>query len=431
MNRLIRGAIISIFFSFFTQQGVFAGEVLTWEDCLAEAKKNNPELISAVESVNQQKAGKDITASSLYPQISSNLGVSTTETISTDTATGVKARIDKDSYAYGVSAEQLLFDGFKIVNDVKSATENIKAAQQNYRFTSADVRLNLRTGFINLLKAQELIQEAQEIVKIRRDNLELITLRYHSGLEHKGALLTAEANVAEANFELAQAKRDLELAQRQLTKEMGRKEFRTMSVKGGFIIKDVVKEKPDFEMIVKNNPLLLQAAAKKNAASFGLKSAYANFSPQLSGSVGADRSGSVWPPRDKSWNAGLSLTLPIFEGGLRLAQVSQAQSVYRQTEADERNIKDSAIVSLEQAWAQLQDAVETVQVQNKSLEAAVERSKIAEAQYSTGFIAFDSWIIIEDNFVSAKKSFLNAQANVLFAEANWIQAKGETLEYAQ
>lgn len=429
MKRIISAVLIISFLSFLPL-GVYAEEVLTWENCLAEAKKNNPELISAVESVNQEKAGKDITASSLYPQIDSNLGVSTTKTKTISSTTGAKTDTTLNSYSYGISGTQLLFDGFKTVNDVKSAAENVKAAQQGYRFTSSDVRFNLRTAFIDLLKAQELIHVAEEILKIRRDNLELITLRYQSGLEHKGALLTAEANVAQAKSDLAQAKRDLTLGQRQLNKEMGLKDFKQMSVKGDFTIKDTVKEKPDLELIVKNNPSLLQAAAKKNAASFSLKSAYGNFSPQLSGSVGADKTGSVWPPRNKSWNAGLSLTMPIFEGGLRTAQVSQAQSIYRQAEADERSIKDSAIVSLEQAWAALQDAVEMVEVQEKTLAANTERSNIAEVQFSTGFITFDNWIIIEDNLVTAKQSFLNAQADVLFAEAYWIQTKGETLEYA-
>ena len=70
-------------------------------------------------------------------------------------------------------------------------------------------------------------------------------------------------------------------------------------------------------------------------------------------------------------------------------------------------------------------------MERKSLDAALERSKIAEAQYSIGFITFDNWIIIQDDLVRAKRSYLDARAAALQAEASWIQAKGETLEYAQ
>jgi len=429
--KIPKGIFVTILLWGFFSSNAWADQVLVWDDCLAEAKKNNPDLISAVESVNQSKASKGITASALYPQIDSSLSFSTTRSNSRNASTGVKTTSTTDAYSYGATATQLIFDGFKTVNDVNSASENIKASQQNYRFTSSDVRLTLRTAFVNLLRSQELINVVGEIVKIRRQNLELITLRYQSGLEHKGALLTAEADIAQANFELAQAKRDLVLSQRQLSAAMGRDKFYPISVKGDFTVRDAAKEKPDFDAIVLNNPSLLKAIAQKNSASYSMKSAYANFSPVLSGSGGAEKTDSSWPPRGKSWNAGLTLSMPIFEGGLRFSQVSKALAALKQAEADERSIKYSAIVSLESAWAALQDAIETVDVQFKNLEATQERSKIAEAQYSIGFISFDNWTIIEDNLVSAKTAYLNAQANVLLAEANWIQAKGETLEYAQ
>lgn len=430
MKKFIFFSIIFCFFCFLLPQAK-AEEILTWEDCLAEAKKNHPDLISAVENVKQEKASKSITASTLYPQIDANLDASTAGTSTTSSTTDVTTKATTDTYTYGVSGTQLVFDGFKTLNKVKAAKEFIKAAQQNYRFTSSEVRLNLRTAFINLLKAQELIQVAQDIVKIRRDSLILITLRYESGLEHKGAQLTAGANLAQASFELAQAKRDVELAERQLTKEMGRQEFKPMSVKRDFIVRDTAKERPNLQALAKNNPSLLQALAKRNAAAFDIKSAYADFVPTLSGSAAAFKKSAHWPPENNNWNLGLSLTMPIFEGGLRLAQVSKAKAIYNQLEADERSTRDSIIVALQQYWVALQDALETVEVQRKSLEAIEERSKIAEAQYSTGFITFDNWIIIENDLVSVKKAYLQVQANALFAEANWIYAKGETLEYAQ
>lgn len=406
-----------------------AQEVLTWQDCLKEAAKNHPDLLAAQEGMKQTEAAKDITASTLFPQLNSNISASTAKTSSGegDSVTHRTA----DSYSYGVSGSQLLFDGLKTINNVNAAKENIKASQQSYRFTSSQVRLRLRTAFVNLLRAQELIHVTEEIVKIRKENYELITLRYESGYEHKGALLTAEANLAQAYFELAQAKRDEELAQWQLTKEMGRKAFILMAVKADFKVSDAAKEKPDFESLAKNHPSLQQLTAQKNAAEFGIKSSYANFLPTLSADAGADRSSPHWLPKNDQWNLGLTVSLPIFEGGLRLAQVSQAKALFNQLQENERSIRDGVIVTLAQTWTTLQDSVEAVDVQYKSLVAAEERAKIAEAQYSTGFITYDNWTIIEDNLVGAKRQYLEAQANSLLAEANWIQAKGEVLEYAQ
>lgn len=413
--------ILFLLLSSFTVKAM-AEEVLTWEGCLSEAAKNHPDLIAAEEEVKQSQASKSITASSLFPQINSSLNVSTGRTDNgTSSNTG-------DAYSYGVSATQLIFDGTKTINDVRSASENIKAAKQNFRYTSATVRFRLRSAFIDLLTAQETQRIANEIYNIRRENLELITLRYESGLEHKGALLTAEADLEEASYGISQAKRSLEVAQRKLVKEMGRTQLTPIQVEADFEVKDAAVEKPDFEALAKNNPSLLQLTAQKNAADYNLKSAYANFSPVLSGQAAANKTGSHWPAQNDQWDLGLTLSMPIFEGGLKLAQVSQSGALLNQLKQNERSIKDGIILTLEQSWAALQDAMQNVLVQKKILIATEERSKISQAQYSTGFVTFDNWIIIEDNLVKAKKTFLIAQASALLAEAIWIQAKGETLE---
>ncbi len=422
MNNKILILPAGLLFLFFSPAHIVAEEVLTWQGCVKEAAKNHPDLISAGESIAQSQAAKKITASALYPQIDSSAGASTAKA-----ATG-KAT---DTYTYGVSGTQLLFDAAKTGDNIKAASENIKAAQYGYRFTSAAVRLRLRTAFVKLLKAQELLQITEEIRKIRRGDLELITLRYESGIEHKGALLTAQANLAEADFEISQTKRAVETAQREVIKEMGRTQFSPVRVEGAFKAGDSALEEPDFEALAAANPSLGKLLAQKNAASFGIKAAEANFYPELTGQAGASKTSSHWPPEKDQWNAGLALSFPLFEGGLRLAQVAQAKALFNQALANERSTKDGVVVGLQQAWAALQDAVETVEVQQKFLDAAEERAKIAEAQYSLGLVQFDNWTIIEDDLVRTKKVFLDAQANVLLAEANWIQAKGDTLEYVE
>ncbi|OIO35927.1 MAG: hypothetical protein AUJ74_04375 [Candidatus Omnitrophica bacterium CG1_02_44_16] len=216
---------------------------MTWQDCVKEAAKTHSDLISAQEVVKQSEAAKKITASALFPQIDSSVSASAKKTkTSTSQSTA-------DTYNYGVTGTQLLFDGAKTFDEVKAASENIKASQFNYKFTSSTVRLRLRSAFINVLKYQEFMKLTEEIHKIRRDNLALISLRYESGIEHKGALMTAQANVAEAEFEIAQAKRALEVAQRELTKEMGRIKFSEITVGGGIKVSGPALEKPDFEAL--------------------------------------------------------------------------------------------------------------------------------------------------------------------------------------
>lgn len=393
---------------------------LTWQDCVREAKENHPDLVSAGEQIYQAESDKAITKSTYLPQISSDAAGKTSKTAGKDSA---------ETYSYGVSAKQLLFDGFKTAQDIAAAFANIKSAQYNYNVTSSDVRLRLRTAFVELLKAQELEDITEDIAKRRKQNLDLVQLRYEAGREHKGALLTSGADLARAEFEVTQAQRDISLSQRKLTKELGRSQKAQIKAEGNFEIA-YVDEVPDFESLTDNTPFLRQLIAKKDTAGFGLKSAEAEFFPEVYANLSAGRTASKWPPDKDEWSGGLSLSFPIFEGGSRIAKVDKARAKLNQTEADRRSGHDSIILTLEQTWKELQDAIDKVKVQQKFLEAAQERAKITQAQYSIGLVSFDDWSIIEDNLVQAKKAFLDAKANALIAQANWIQARGGTLDDA-
>lgn len=411
--------VVIVVLSFFVR-GAAAQDILTWQDCLREAAKNHPDLVVAHESITQSKTQKTIAASGLFPQVTASADVST--------AQSEKSGNTKSS-SYGVSGEQLLFDGFKTANDTRSASENITVANESFRFTSSQVRLRLRTAFVDLLKAQALVKITDDIYKIRRENVQLISLRYESGTEHRGALLTAQANLSEAEFEQHRAQRDMQVAQQEITKELGRKDLSAIQVQGDFIVTEDIKQKPDLEKLADEHPSLLKAVAQKNAAAYDIKSSKGGFAPTVSLSADASKTGTDWPPGDAGSDVGLRVSLPLFEGGLRTAQLAQARSVYRQLQASERSAKDGIALGLQQSWSSLENSVENIGVQQKFLNATEERSKIAEAQYSVGLISFDNWTIIEDDLVRQKRSFLDAQANALAAQANWIEAKGETLEY--
>lgn len=398
----------------------YGDEILFWPDCVKEAEKNHPDLVSAREKLNESKANKTITVSGILPQISASGSQSTSRTAPS------KAR--PDFYSYSVSGEQLVFDGFKLPYDIASASLDLEYSRYSYKVTSSDIRLRLRTAFIGLLKAQELLGITEIIAERRRRNVELVKLRYEAGREHKGALLTAQANSAQAVFEAAQAKRNISVERRRLITELGRMKFSPVKVSGDFTISLPDEEKPDFERLAETTPFLQELIALKESARFSLKSAKADLFPKVYAVASLGKTASSWPPDNEQWSVGGRLSFPLFEGGSNLAKISKAKSTLAQSMADERSGRDGVILTLEETWAQLRDALDYVSVQQKFLEASAERAKIAQAQYSTGLISFDAWTIIEDDLVKVKKSFLNAQADYLLAEAVWVQARGGTLD---
>jgi len=401
---------------------VYSEELITWEECLYTAKRNNPDLISAIEQVRQASQDIGIDLSDILPQIDSELR-----------GKRVKSNAKKvaNTYSYSVSASQLVFDGFKTSSEVTNALKTFNAQQYNYAVVSSNVRMDLRIAFTDLMRAQELILITENIADRRKQNLELVKLRYEGGREHKGAYLTAQADVAQAEFDIKEAVRSVLLSRRKLSKELGLGKMKPTVAQGEFSLIGNYSVKPDIDNLADTTPLLKELIAKKEAACFNVNSKEADFFPKiyLDGSFG--RTNKDWPPKKNEWSAGFSASLPLFEGASRVFEVSKAKSELNQAIAEEKSGRDSVLVTLETAWKDLSDAIADVSVKNKFLIAAEERAKISRAQYATGLTSFNDWIIIEDNLVRAQKAYLNAEAEMLYAEAYWVQAIGGTLEYEQ
>jgi len=396
-----------------------SAEVMTWEACVREAKRYNPDLVSAMEVIAQSKANRSIKASPIFPQINASMQ---------DQRAGGSGLVTANSHNMQLAGQQLFFDGFKTPFDIEQAGNEITASRYNYVVTSSQVRFSLRSAFSVLLSSQELLNITKDIEQRRRQNAELVRLRYEAGREHRGSLLLAQADLAQAEYDVEQAERAIVLGQRRLSKVMGHTHFLAMVAKGTFDVVDRVPQRPDFEAIADSNPILQKLIAQTDAARFGLKSAKADFFPQVFGNIQAGKAAEDWPPNKNEWSLGLSVNYPLFEGRKRISEVYRTRAVLNQAAADEKSGQDSVILTLEQTWTDLQDALDQVGVQQKYLIAGEERAKISRAEYQIGLILFDDWTIIEDNLVRVKKAFLVAEAASLVAEANWVQALGGTLE---
>jgi outer membrane protein TolC len=396
-----------------------AAGALSWEDCLKESRANHPDLVSAREKVNQAKASRGVSKSGLLPQVNADAGGSVSKT---------SGREQSESYSYGLGARQLLFDGFKASHDLAAADENIRSAAYNYMVVSSNVRLRLRQAFISLLAAQDFMGVSADILARREKNLELVRLRYQGGLEHKGSLLTAEANRDEARFEYEQARRSREYYERSLSRELGRTSFVPLTVIGELAAAPAEKAGPVFEDLVVNTPLLKQLAAQKEAARLGVKSARADFFPRVYASGSAGKSGDEWPPSAREWSLGVSVSFPLFQGGANAAALAKARAVQAQVQADEDSGRAGVILTLVRTWTAWQDATAQVLVQEKFLEASDQRAKIVEVQYKSGLATFNDWTIIEDALVRDRKALLNSKAAAMASLAEWQQAKGETLD---
>lgn len=396
---------------------VQAQEQLNWLQCLAEVRRSHPDLRIAAELLRQAEYDRDAANAGQLPSFS--LSMAALQRVST-------ASVSSSLFSYSLQGEQLLFDGSQSSSQLSGRGELVKAARNAMQATAADVRFVLRSAFIGLLKAQELRRLTGEIADRRQKNVRMIRLRYEGGRENLGALRQAEADLAQAQFEVAQADRGIVLGQRILASALGRHDGGKLVVTGSFMPSRQSEAKPDMMQLVEQNPQYRELLEKKKAAAYDLQAARSSTMPQLYATTSLG-SGSVnrIPVEGLDWSVGVRLSLPIYAGGLYEAREEKSRSALNQLDAEVRRGYLRIAETLQQSWNGYADASAQVGVSEQFLVAATERARIGTAQYSNGLLSFNDWVMLEDNLVAARKGLLNAGSGLLMAEAQWILSKGE------
>lgn len=428
MMKTLTHIIITMFFSagFFVSQA----SAITWQECVSVALKKNPSLEIARQKVIQRKSDTGIATSPMLPQASAavNAGSGKSKISNQDRSTALSTTTE-DDISYSLSVRQLIFDGLKTPNSAQAAKSAADASRYEYIVTESNVRLYLRQAFVRLLAAQENLSISKKILQRREENFKLVSIRYDAGKEHKGSVLKARANLSLAQAEFSRAMRNINLARIQLTSIMGITDDPSIVAQGDISTPHNEPGTPDFNTIAASSPLLQQMMELKKAAVYSSRSYKGEFFPSIYGYMtGGGSNNSSKQSRD-SWSAGLEMSYPLSDGGQRYHNARKADSKIKEAQEEVNQTRLDILYTLSEKWYALQSAFDDIEVYRQYLEAAQERSKIAEAQYSIGQILFNNWTIIEDELVTAQKNYLSARSTALYAEAEWVQAQGGTFSH--
>jgi outer membrane protein len=382
---------------------------LSWQEAVEVAGQNSNELRSARKELESSEWIYKTAVSTFMPQLSAN--ASMTETSSSTTSA--------KSYSYGFSATQYLFKGMAGVYGIQSAYADVEYKKANLKATRASVYYDLRSAFIDLLYTQENIKLLENILRQRKQNSSLIQLRYESGKEDKGNLMTTKAEQAQAEYDLSSAKRDLKLARLKLSQLLS-KNIRSADEQ----IEFTAPAGTEFDKLLSETPSYVMAEKQLENNELSFKSTISGFLPSVRLSGNLTKRGSNWPPDTDSNSWSLNLSYPFFPGGSNLTD--RAAKSAQLDGAREDFIKQAKDLryALEQAFESFNDAIESLKVSKVSLAATRERAKIIEAKYLNGLAIYDEWYRIENNHINAQKGLLNSKRQALLAEAVWHQTYG-------
>lgn len=397
---------------------LYADDVLTWQDAFARTVSNNIDLSVARLKLREAEAALKSQQSVYYPDLSAKAGRS----ISGSKTGGDDNWDNSESLSASLNASYTIFDGFGNRARVTKTEAELYAEKANFDQTLSNVQYDLRKAFADQLYAQELVELMKSIAVRRTGNARLVEMRYEGGREHKGSLLLKQAQLTEAVYNVQDAERSLELAQRRLAGLMKLEKFAPFRLDGTLR----AAEPPDavsLDELARRTPSYRSAEANLKAAEQGFIITRSARFPKVAASASLSLSGKNDFTRE-GWETGIGVSLPIFTGGQLSQDIIISGLKREQSRLNTEKTMLDLLNSLQSALNVYRSSYAALRVQDAQLLAAETRAAVARTQYEQGLVSFQDWDTIETQLITAQRSWLSSRRTADQAEAAWQNAMG-------
>jgi NodT family efflux transporter outer membrane factor (OMF) lipoprotein len=313
----------------------------------------------------------------------------------------------------------------------------LAAARSEARAAEIDAqqaRLMLSTGIaLACAELGRLFSERdnrQGALDLRDATQKLVAQRMADGLETRGTLRQAEAEVATAREALGATDQAIAVRRNQIAALMGAGPDRGLTIE-----RPPLSTRPNAGVpagvttaLIGRRPDVVAARERVEAAASRIKVARADFFPaiRLSALIGLQSLGigDLFQSDSALGSAGPAINLPVFHGGALKGRYRQARGTYDEAVAD----YDQAVVT---AYQQVADAVtgqkfvgERLNDARTALAASEEAYKIARLRYEGGLSNYLDVLAVEDRLLQARLSVASLSGFARTQDVTLIRALG-------
>jgi outer membrane protein len=359
---------------------------LTLPEAEQIAIQNHPQIQAATYLASAAAAQVTEVRSAYYPQAYGSLTGVEAEHNSRVAAGGLNNPIIYDRFAEGFTVGQLVTDFGRTYELVKSSNLRARAQQENVATTRADVLLRLNQAYFAALKAQAVLQVAEQTVKSRQLVADQTSALQKSNLKSGLDVSFANVDLAQAQLLLIQAQNDVQASYAELSTALGYSDQRTFHLAEQPM---PASPPPDFlpliqEALQSRPELIGQGLSVKSAQSFAIAERDLWF-PTISvlGTTG------LIPYRQDTLDsryaaAGFNVNLPIFNGRLFSARRNEATSIAQAQEQHLRDLQNRIVRDVRTAWLNANSAFQRLAVTEQLLNESTQAFDLAQSRYGLG-----------------------------------------------
>ena len=302
-------------------------QVLSLHDAEQIAVQNHPQVQAAQNMAEAAKQQVREVRSSYYPTAFGSLTGVEAENNSRITAGGLNNPIILDRYANGVSVSQLLTDFGRTHELSKSSGLHAQALEQNVSRSRAEVLVQVDEAYFAALKAQAVLQVAQQTVQQRQVVADQITALASNQLKSDLDVSFAQVDLSQGQLLLIQAQNNLQASFADLSAALGYPDERTFT-----LVEEPVPGPPpsDLQQMIneafQNRPEMLAERLNVESASSYATAERDLFLPTISAGGAAGLTPFRQAGLDSRYAAaGFNVNIPIFNGHLFGARLAEAK----------------------------------------------------------------------------------------------------------
>ncbi len=331
----------------------------------------------------------------------------------------------------GITASQLLFDaGVLIAIKARKSLEELSVL--NTRRTEQDVKIAVSKAYYNCIIAQKRMALIDENIKLLASLADMTQKLYNEGFAEKidADRLTVQKNNLQTEKDKIQNLVDLSYAL--LKFQMGMPLSQSVSLIDGLDIDEVKKDLELDRVVDYNNRIemnLLQTAKKLNG--YDYKRYKKGYLPTVAAAVSGSYATQTIAlkelftlPYFPTGAFVLSATMPIYDGGSRIAKMNQARINILKNENDMIAFKQAVDLESNNAKTQLRNSIMSLENQNKNIELAQRVYNIAQRKYKEGVGTNIEILQAETALKDAQTNYFNSLYEAIISKIDFQQSLG-------
>ena len=351
-------------------EGTGEARTLALEECIRLAEEHHPSLEEARASLNAQKARLD--AVKAGNALTGSLSASTGRQTGSD-----------QSYSTSFTVTKLLTDSGKNALERRSQGLAIDTASESQREAVLTVRKGVKDAYFTLLLNGLKREQAESAVRTYEKHLEKAKGFYEAGIKARFDVTKAEVDLSNAKIDLLSAESSLETARAALSRAVGVPLDHARPVSDFLAPRDIPAENFALEQAFENRPDIRSSRLKSRAGKLGISIAAKSNAATISVTGSAKLSGTGLPP-DDDYSVGITLSVPVFDGGLTDYRIAEARASADGLDASLKKLEQTVRYEVRSALLSVREAEARIPAAELLVRQAEENLTLAEGRYEMG-----------------------------------------------